>query len=448
MQKQTGDALAGSRLNQDTTGQGKRRVSQNLILHIHPNRVPAETLRFNLTFGLGGMAATLGFLLAVSGFLLLLVYQPVPEKAYYSILALENNVVFGRFVRNIHYWSGNALIVVVILHILRVFFTGAFHDKRRINWVVGWFLLAGILASSFTGYLLPWDQLAYWAITICIGMMEYIPGGEMVRQILVPNSEVGGQTLLIFYILHTTVIPVSTVVLLLFHFWKIRKAGGVIRSSPAGASDSEPLVTVPAWPDLLLREAVIALVVISMVLMCSAVFMAPLGELANPGMSPNPAKAPWYFLGLQELLLHFHPLFAVFIIPLSGAVVLLALPYLKYGDTGSGTWFLSARGKRAGAVSLMTAIVLVPLAIVLDEYTPDLAVRMPGLPAIVSNGLVPFTIVLVAVSACSWMVKRGFGLIKSEVVQSVFILLLVAFAVLTVTGIWFRGEQMRLVCNV
>jgi quinol-cytochrome oxidoreductase complex cytochrome b subunit len=150
---------------------GYRHFFNTLILHFRPRIVPERTLRFTLTWGLGGMAVVLVFMLMGTGLLLKFAYEPFPGRAYDSIAQLQNDVLFGQLIRNIHHWSANLLLVVVFLHFLRVFFTGAFHPPRQFNWIFGLALFVTVLLSNFTGYLLPWDQLAYWAITICTGML-------------------------------------------------------------------------------------------------------------------------------------------------------------------------------------------------------------------------------------------------------------------------------------
>ena len=172
----------------------KRSIFDNLILHIHPRTLPEDTLKFTLTWGLGGMPLVLAILLALTGILLLFVYEPSPDKAYESILVLQNHVPFGQLIRNIHHWSGNILVILSFLHLLRVYFTGAFHNARQFNWVIGVFLMLLVLFSNFTGYLLPWDQLAFWAVTIAaniaasineftdvIGITEYFDFGTLIK---------------------------------------------------------------------------------------------------------------------------------------------------------------------------------------------------------------------------------------------------------------------------
>ena len=154
----------------------QRKYFRNLLLHFRPGTVPERTLRLSLTWGLGGMATVLVFLLFGTGLLLKFVYEPSPGLAYDSILYLENSVPFGQLLRNIHRWSGNGLLLVAFLHFLRVFYTGAFAAPRQFNWIIGLALFTAVIFSNFTGYLLPWDQIAYWAITISTAMLEYIPG--------------------------------------------------------------------------------------------------------------------------------------------------------------------------------------------------------------------------------------------------------------------------------
>ena len=419
---------------------------ENLILHLHPRTVPGQTLKFTLTWGLGGMSVVLVLLLALTGILLLFVYTPSPDKAYDSILTLQNDILFGQLIRNVHHWSGNILVIVAFLHLLRVFFTGAFYGIRQFNWIIGLLLFVGILISNFTGYLLPWDQLAFWAITICTSMFEYIPGiGVWLQRMIRGGSEIGHPTLLIFFTVHTTVIPVCLVLLMPFHFWRIRKAGGVvIPRSPEEKNDGKPTL-VSTIPDLVVREIVVALVLIAFILVYSISFNAPLEARANPGLSPNPTKAPWYFLGVQEMLLHFHPFFAVFIIPgiITGALILL--PYLKYDSTVSGVWFYSEKGRRMGKAAAATALIIMPIGIAADEFIIDFVSLLPGISPPIVNGLIPLALMLAAVIGFYMLMKNKFNASNNETIQALFIFLVVSFVILTAVGIWFRGEGMSLV---
>jgi quinol-cytochrome oxidoreductase complex cytochrome b subunit len=420
-------------------------VVNNLILHLRPLRLPRRSLSYTHTFGLGGMSLVLFSLLATTGILLMFVYEPSPEGAYDSILMLQNRVMFGQMVRNVHHWSANFLILIAFLHLLRVYFTGGYHAPRQFNWVIGLALLFCVVVSNFTGYLQPWDQLSYWAITICIGMIGYVPFvGEWLQNTIRGGPEIGQATLINFYTFHTTVIPVAFILLMAWHFWRVRKAHGVvIPRSPGEDRDTKP-ETVLSLPNLLLREVVVALLLVAFIMVFSLFFDAPLGDAANPGMSPNPAKAPWYFLGIQELLLHFHPLFAVVVIPLLAVVAITLLPYLKYHDDTEGIWFMSRRGRRLSILATLTALVVTPLLVVLDEYWLDLPSWLPGVPPGISNGLLPTAVLLAGLVAFHAILKRRLSASRDEAIQASFVLLTVAFVVLTMTGVWFRGPGMAL----
>ncbi len=391
------------------------------------------------------MAVVLVAVLFITGLMMKLVYQPVPDRAYASIIYLQNTVVFGQLIRNLHHWSGNALLLIAFLHLLRVFFTGAFQAPRQFNWVIGLLMFLLVLGSNFSGYLLPWDQLAYWAVTICTGMLEYIPViGAGLQKVVRGGVDIGPATLSNFYAIHTAVIPACLLALMPFHFWRVRKSGGVViprtpRENPGNRGE-----VVAAIPNLILREGVVALTVVAVLMIGAVAFNAPLEAEANPGLSPNPTKAPWYFAGIQELLLHFHPLFAVMVIPLVILGALFFLPYWRYdGDTG-GVWFCSDCGRKMAIVAMVVAILVTPLGILADEVMIDIAAWLPSIPPVFSNGMIPATMALACIIGFYWLMKKKFTATNNEAIQAVFVLLLVAFIILTVTCVWFRGDGMAL----
>jgi quinol-cytochrome oxidoreductase complex cytochrome b subunit len=326
---------------------------------------------------------------------------------------------------------------------LRVLFTGGFHGPRRFNWVIGLALLAAVLASNFTGYLLPWDQLAFWAVTICTGMFGYVPWiGEWLQTMARGGAEVGAATLVIFYAFHTTLVPVAIVLLMGFHFWRVRKAGGVVDPRPPDGIPDEKPEYVTTLPNLLMRELAAALALVAVVFVIAVFFDAPLGAPANPGMSTNPAKAPWYFVGFQELQLHFHPLIAVVIIPVLVALALMAIPYLRYDRELTGPWFLTAIGRRTAGLAAAIGLVVTPALILLDEL-----VLQPGagLPSLFGRGLLPLVLLGAAVVAFRSLLAKRYAASSGEIVQAFFVLFLAVLAVLTVTGVWLRGPGMALV---
>ncbi|OQX63937.1 MAG: cytochrome B6 [Desulfococcus sp. 4484_241] len=219
-------------------------VTSNVFLHIHPVRTKASAVKFRFTFCLGGLALFLFIVETVTGVLLMFYYRPVPEYAYLDMKLIDNAVRFGMFLRNMHRWAAHAMVLLVMLHMLRVFLTGSYKPPREFNWVIGVVLLVITLLLSFTGYLLPWDQLAFWAITVGTKMAAATPflGSEGpfhhllgvnhfndLRFLLLGDNVVGANALLRFYVLHCVLLPLACAVFMAVHFWRIRKDGGISR---------------------------------------------------------------------------------------------------------------------------------------------------------------------------------------------------------------------------
>jgi len=422
------------------------RSRNSLLLHLRPEKVHVRAIRVTHTFGLGGMALVLVMLLAFTGILMMFAYEPSPERAWQSIKAFEHEVLFGKLIRGVHHWSANLLIALTVLHLLRVFLTGAFHSRRRSNWLVGLSVLFFVLLSGFTGYLLPWDQTAYWAITICTEMLAKVPViGSFLQQAIVGGPEIGAATVINFYALHVAITPIMLAFLLGWHFWLVRMAGGVVLPSDKGSGSQGSGNLVPFVPDLLLREIAVTLILIALVLVIAIVLGAPLGDPANPGISPNPAKAPWYFLGFQELLMHFDATFAVLVIPLLAGAALVSIPFLTYDAASTGDWFQTPNGGRLAIIAAVAALVIVVAWVLLDEYVVGAGGWLPGTPVVISNGLLPFMLLLALITGFYVLTRKVFAASRNEAVQSLFVLLFVAFAALTATGIWFRGAGMALV---
>ncbi|MCC7207453.1 MAG: cytochrome b N-terminal domain-containing protein, partial [Anaerolineae bacterium] len=423
-----------------------RYVMNNLVLHLHPSKVARPTLKFTYTFGLGGLALLLIALLAVTGVMLMFEYTPSPDTAYLDMLRLQTEVNFGQLVRNIHHWSGNLMVVVVFLHLLRVFFTGGFRFPREFNWVLGLSLLVLVVGANFTGYLLPWDQLAYWAVTVGSSLLSYIPLiGEGLRNFLLGGPDVGAATLTNFYGLHVAIIPLTLLGIASFHIWRVRKDTlSVPRRLDQADAAPAPVEKVTTLPHLVSRELVFALIMTGLILLWSVWVNAPLEAAANPDHSPNPAKAAWYFMGLQELLLHFHPVFGAIIIPGLAFAALILLPYSRFDLDAEGIWFRSRKGRRMALFGAITALIATPALVLLDEYVLDLPALLPSLPTALSNGWVPLAALLLLLVGYYEGVKRLFRSAGCEARLSLFTLLVVAFVVLTVIGIFFRGEGMAL----
>jgi quinol-cytochrome oxidoreductase complex cytochrome b subunit len=203
-------------------------VMNNVFLHLHPVRVKRHAVRYTYTFCLGGISFFLFLALTVTGLYLMFFYVPSVSDAYRDIQSIESAVAFGSFTRNMHRWAAHLMVLTVFLHMMRVFYHGAYKPPREFNWVVGVVLLFCTLWLSFTGYLLPWDQIAFWAITVGTQMAQYAPIlGPETGFFLLGGIQVGGDTLLRFYVMHVIAFPLITAIFLIVHFWRIRKDGGI-----------------------------------------------------------------------------------------------------------------------------------------------------------------------------------------------------------------------------
>lgn len=222
-------------------------VLTNVFLHLHPAKVNRDAVRFRYTWGMGGISFYLFFVLTMTGVWLMFYYHPTKGQAYQDIMYLENDVPFGGLLRNMHRWAAHLMIITVWLHMFRVFLTGSYKTPREFNWMIGVILLVLTLLLSFTGYLLPDDQLGFWAVTVGTSMARATPllGSEGpfgpglgmtpyndVRFALLGGSIVDANALLRAYIWHCIAIPLMLSVFLAVHFWRVRKDGSISGPSP------------------------------------------------------------------------------------------------------------------------------------------------------------------------------------------------------------------------
>jgi quinol-cytochrome oxidoreductase complex cytochrome b subunit len=266
------------------------------------------------------------------------------------------------------------------------------------------------------------------------------------RNFFLGGPQVGQNALSNFYALHVVFIPFLLIIILSYHFWKVRKNGGI--SQPI-QKENQRVLYVPTLPNLVRVEYAAALVVIVVIVLWSMIKPAPLGPIANPFNSPNPAKAAWYFLGLQELLLHMQPLAVLGLVAVLGGVLVLT-PFFDKEEEDIGLYFRSPVGKRAAMWGALLGLNLTPIIVLLDEYWIDLLAWMPGVPASISTGWVPFlaTLMVMAVIYAVFRSTRVYQTKKanhSEAVLGVFAFIVVALLVLTAIGIFFRGPNMAFV---
>ena len=379
----------------DNTGLTKSKIMfSNVLLHIQPVKIHKRTVKFKTTLGLGLITTYMFVALAVTGVVLMFHYVPstalgpdgLPD-AYSRMLNLRSNVFWGDFMRNMHRWAAHGMVAFVALHMLRVYLTGAHRGGREFNWVIGCILGLLTVFLSYTGYLLPWDQLAFWGVKVGTEIARLAPGGAIIRGILLGDGDVGGEALIRFYVLHVAVLPAIMGGLIAWHFWRIRKDGGWARPADTSGEKqipdadfgevrnnsvfkssrsyklvelvkgNEPKVNEEvdqmmfAWPKLIIRELLVFVGVMVLLSFVSVFFDAPLEGPADPTYPTNPAKAPWYFLGLQELT-SYDGFIGGIVIPglLAGGV--MVLPYIEmffesfsktYRKNIPGVWFAKER---------------------------------------------------------------------------------------------------------
>ena len=215
-------------------------IFENLFLHVHPVKVREKTLRFSHTYWLGGVTLVSSLVLIATGILLMFYYHPSVPQAYRDMKELNYVVANGLFLRNLHRWAAHLMVFGAFLHMLRVFYHRAYRPPRQFNWVVGIVLLIITLFLSYTGYLLPWDQLAFWGVSVGTNMAKEAPlVGEKIRFLLLGGNVVSENALLRFYVLHCVVLPVALLLFLSVHIWRIRKDGGV-QGPPSDVDDPRP----------------------------------------------------------------------------------------------------------------------------------------------------------------------------------------------------------------
>ena len=203
-------------------------IQQNVFLHLLSTKVRRRMLTFRATWYLGALTLGTFFILVVTGILLMLYYHPSVPQAYADVKDLKFVVSSGMFLRNLHRWSAHTMVFLVFAHMFRVFYRGAYRPPREFNWVVGVVLLLITLLLSYTGYLLPWDQLAFWAITVGSNISSAVPVfGDEVRFLMLGGHQVNANALLRFYVLHCVILPLMAILFIAVHFWRIRKDGGL-----------------------------------------------------------------------------------------------------------------------------------------------------------------------------------------------------------------------------
>lgn len=311
--------------------------SDAFLLHIKPTFYHESVTRFTHTFRLGLLSTYLFFLETITGIYLMIWYAPSPERAYTDMIRLLSNVPFGQFMRDLHRLGAEGMVAIVTAHMVRTYLTGSYKAPRQFTWFTGVILLVLTLFLSFSGYLLPWDQLAFWAVTIGTSMAEAVPPqvvGETVNMLARGAPDIGANGLLRFYLLHVLFLPLILFLFFFVHYYKVILYG---ISLPANEEEvgQDTAKKVPAdrrvyyLPDVFLDEATFLIGFTTiMVGVVVFYFQAPLESIANPQSTPLHTVAPWYFYWLQGLLKIADKMIAGVILPGVLLVLLMLIPYL------------------------------------------------------------------------------------------------------------------------
>ncbi|NOY98358.1 MAG: hypothetical protein GXP40_04005 [Chloroflexi bacterium] len=328
----------------------------NFFHHLHPPSIPAEQSRFRYTLGAGGLGIFLSLVLLVTGALEMFFYIPSPEQAALSVQTLTYLVPYGGLIRNLHYWAAQALVVVTVVHLLRVIFTGSFVPPRRFNYLLGLGLLALILFLDFTGYALRWDEGVRWALVAGTNLLKTIPSlGKSLYGLVVGGSTLGAATLIRFYSWHVFGLTLAVVILGIWHAFRVRRDGGIAAPPPKQRTNNARISRF----ELVRREVLAMLLSAAALFVLAALLPAPIAApIQAASDSLGEARAPWFFLWIQQLLRLGNPFWMGVAIPLIALTTFAALPYLfeTLPTDQQGHWFPRAgRGAQAIAAGIVLA---------------------------------------------------------------------------------------------
>lgn len=277
---------------------------------------------------LGSMSFFLFLSQVVTGILLLIYYRPTVDEAFESIKFIMTKPYMGWLFRQIHAWGANLMILVVFLHMLRTFATGSFKKPREITWVVGGVLFVLTLVFGFTGYLLPWNQLAYWATTVGTEIAGSVPVvGEWVKTLLRGGTSVGGETLSRFFVVHVIILPWAVFFLVLLHIFLVRFQGIATMDPVDKEKETKKGEGVPFFPHHTLKEGIVFFILLGVLITLSILLPFELGEKADPLQTPYAIKPEWYFLSMYQVLKYFPKLIGIFFISLA-PLFLFLWPFL------------------------------------------------------------------------------------------------------------------------
>ena len=331
----------------------------NFYTHLHPPTIPAEQARWRYTLGAGGIAVFLTIITLLTGALELFYYVPTPENAAKSIQTLTYFVPFGALIRHLHFWSAQLLIIVAIIHLFRVVFTGAYAAHRHFNYQLGLALFLTLLLLDFTGYILRWDVGIQWALVVGVNLLKVIPFfGDFLYHALVGGADLGSATLIRFYGWHIFGLILPASIFLVWHIFRLRRDGGIARPPRNLRADSKRIRNV----DLVRREVLAMLLVGALLIFLAILFPAPIAPPIDKltAISGDP-RAPWFFLWVQKMLQWGDPLLWGILIPTIFLAIFILIPYIfpKPADEELGRWFPKSNKVVRVVVSVIFLVVFV-----------------------------------------------------------------------------------------
>jgi quinol-cytochrome oxidoreductase complex cytochrome b subunit len=353
--------------------------ADGFFLHIRPSFYHEAVTGIYPTFRLGFLSTYFFFVEIITGLFLMVFYTPSPNVAYENMLNILGNVPMGQFMRDLHRLGAELMVLAVVMHMMRTYFTGSYKRPRQFTWFTGAILLQLTLFLSFSGYLLPWDQLAFWAVTIGTSMAEAAPPevvGTNINLLLRGAPDIAENGLLRFYLLHVFAVPLLTIVFLFVHYYKVTLHGiSLPPSLEAIGEDTAKRVPkekrVYYIPDVMTTELMwISLVTFLMVLMVTWFFHAPLENHADPQVTPLHTTAPWYFLWIQGMLKLGDKVFWGLVMPGVVFGIITLVPYL---DVTKSRRYAHRR------VAITAGLVVTALTIILTFMgTPHYGVETAG----------------------------------------------------------------------
>jgi quinol-cytochrome oxidoreductase complex cytochrome b subunit len=264
-----------------------------LLRHAGSEPVPYHLKKW--WFCLGGTVLYLFIIQVITGITLTFYYIPSPDQAYESVAYITKEVRFGWYIRSLHHWSSIFMIIAVILHMIRVFFTGAYRHPRQMNWMIGFMLLGVTLTFGFTGYSLVYEQLSFWGATVATNIAGAVPlVGQWLGSFIRGGPEVGGNTMTRLFVIHVGLLPTITMVLIGLHILLIR-LHGVTELRFEGEVVPEEERHFRFWPEHATTELIIGVLLMYVLTILALVYPAELGDKANPAVTPQHIKPEWYF---------------------------------------------------------------------------------------------------------------------------------------------------------